>query len=29
MNANPVVEGPALGLTPILAVSDAHAAITF
>lgn len=29
MNANPVAEGPPLGLTPILAVSDAHAAIAF
>jgi uncharacterized glyoxalase superfamily protein PhnB len=29
MNAEPVAEGPPLGLTPILAVSDAHAAIAF
>ena len=29
MNADPVAEGPPLGLTPILAVSDAHAAIAF
>jgi PhnB protein len=29
MNADPVAEGPPLGLTPILAVSDAHAAVAF
>jgi PhnB protein len=29
MNADPVAEGPPLGLTPILAVSDAHAALAF
>ncbi len=29
MSADPVAEGPPLGLTPILAVSDAHAAIAF
>jgi len=29
MNADPIAEGPPLGLTPILAVSDAHAAIAF
>jgi PhnB protein len=28
-NTNPAAEGPPLGLTPILAVSDAHAAIAF
>jgi PhnB protein len=28
-NADPVAEGPPLGLTPILAVSDAQAAIAF
>ena len=29
MNADPAAEGSPLGLTPILAVSDAHAAIAF
>jgi uncharacterized glyoxalase superfamily protein PhnB len=29
MNADPVAEAPPRGLTPILAVSDAHAAIAF
>ena len=29
MNTDPVAEGPPLGLTPILAVSNAHSASTF
>lgn len=29
MNGDPIPEGPPLGLTPILAVSDAHSAIAF